>query len=235
MRGGFEFDLGDEEIDGDVQYELFRFSEMCDPHGPPDAVRQRARERKVRQQRFSRCILAPPGEAAIFDHKVMFRQLDDVAALSDAPGAEDAFETSESRLTSEEHIRVQALDRLARDPRGPFRPLLMVRGDSLIERVRAIAAEAPHFSEAIEIVARAAMLARATGTALKLPTLLLAGPPGVGKTWFSKRLAAAIGTQHGEHRRQRHHRCRASARTSLELERRQAGRRHRHPLPQQER
>ena len=124
----------------------------------------------------------------------MFRQLDEVAALSDPPGAEDAFEASEGKLTSEEYIRVQALDRLARGGRGPFRPLLMVKDESLIGRVRAIAAEAPHFSEAIEIVARAAMLARATGTALQLPHLLLAGPPGVGKTWFSKRLAAAIGT-----------------------------------------
>ena len=67
MRGYLEFDLGDEEIDGNDQLELFQFSDLGDPNGPPDAAQRWARERKARPERFRRRMLAPPGNVAIFE------------------------------------------------------------------------------------------------------------------------------------------------------------------------
>lgn len=51
----------------------------------------------------------------------------------------------------------------------------------------------PHFGAVTDRIHAALTLAKATRTPPRLPPLLLAGPPGVGKTHFAKRLAAVFG------------------------------------------
>ena len=178
----------------DEQLELFDPSEWgSDQAGILARLKRRENERSKRPERFPRGMLKPPGDVPIFDKKILFEELDGAAKRDPASEYSDG-ESSYSNLSSEETARMQALEALARDPRGPYRPQLMVNDGSLIDRVRAIAKDAPHFEKVIEVVARAATLALMTGTELRLPHILLSGPPGIGKSWLSKRLAEVLGT-----------------------------------------
>lgn len=51
----------------------------------------------------------------------------------------------------------------------------------------------PHFRGPLGVVGNALALSEASVTAVRIPPLLLLGPPGVGKTLFTHRLAAALG------------------------------------------
>lgn len=55
--------------------------------------------------------------------------------------------------------------------------------------------ECPGFVEVIALVERAAALSAIAGIGIALPPVLLVGPPGMGKTHFSRRLAAALGAE----------------------------------------
>lgn len=61
-----------------------------------------------------------------------------------------------------------------------------------IEQVRELSCDFPHFQPAIDAIARQLLLQARTGAALRLPTLLLLGPPGVGKTEFGRRLGEVL-------------------------------------------
>jgi ATP-dependent Lon protease len=59
----------------------------------------------------------------------------------------------------------------------------------------------PNFAEIIEEVAMHLVLARLNGAeqaALRLPPMLLVGPPGVGKSYFSRTLSEVLGTRFQE-------------------------------------
>ena len=51
----------------------------------------------------------------------------------------------------------------------------------------------PNFQEAVDLIRDLAGLARFSGSPLRLPPLLLVGPPGVGKTSFALELAKTLG------------------------------------------
>lgn len=78
------------------------------------------------------------------------------------------------------------------DPRGPRRQLI-VADDPLLDRLSSLHAECPGFAQVIDLILRAAHLSQATGSPLRLPAMLLAGPAGIGKTHFARRLAGALG------------------------------------------
>ena len=71
-----------------------------------------------------------------------------------------------------------------------------VRPPPSVEAVRSLAERFPNFSRVTKLVETMTVLARAwPGSPLDLPPLLLAGPPGVGKTAFSIALAKTIGIE----------------------------------------
>ena len=65
--------------------------------------------------------------------------------------------------------------------------------------LRALAIEMPNFRSVVERIGDEVALARCIGlqAPLRLPLLLLAGPPGVGKTRFCRRLAECLGLGFG--------------------------------------
>lgn len=88
--------------------------------------------------------------------------------------------------------RFTFLRRLASDDRKGQRDLL-VADDAMIARLKAVAVDAPNFGDPAGVAIRAAQLSKVTGTPFRVPPLLLLGPPGVGKSYFARRLAEAIG------------------------------------------
>ncbi|GCL66126.1 AAA family ATPase [Pseudaquabacterium pictum] len=74
--------------------------------------------------------------------------------------------------------------------RGPAR-LVMLLPDWQ-EKLQTLEREMPNFGHVIEAVARQCSLSRCTSSALNIHPLLLAGGPGVGKSYFAKRLALAL-------------------------------------------
>lgn len=56
-----------------------------------------------------------------------------------------------------------------------------------------LAEEMPNFAEPIELVRNMMALAKASDKVQRIPPMMLLGPPGVGKTLFSQRLAEILG------------------------------------------
>jgi ATP-dependent Lon protease len=96
-------------------------------------------------------------------------------------------------LSTEDGLRHRILRQIFADPRGPKRSLLYGSAD-MAERVRAVEQSAPHFADVIELIARAVLLSEMSKTPLRLPPILLVGSPGIGKTYVTKQLPQAIGT-----------------------------------------
>jgi hypothetical protein len=74
--------------------------------------------------------------------------------------------------------------------RGPFRRIGAPRR---IGDVLALKSSHPHFGEVIDFVANQLELINVSKHPVRIPPMLLAGPPGVGKTHFSDALAQVLG------------------------------------------
>lgn len=125
------------------------------------------------------------GDIEIYDVDVLARRLgnDDgyVGEVSGAGNDEDGARIRQTKLWR----------RMYDDARGPWRKL--VRPDAaMIERLRGLDAICPHFREVTAWIVRAAGLAMATGTPLRLDPAVVLGQPGIGKTFYARKLAAVL-------------------------------------------
>ena len=75
-------------------------------------------------------------------------------------------------------------------PKGPCRRVDIPRN---LDAVLALEQTHPHFSEVIHFVAYRMALAKVSRRPVGIPPMLLAGPPGVGKTHFCEALAKVLG------------------------------------------
>ncbi|MBN9449919.1 MAG: AAA family ATPase [Bosea sp.] len=133
---------------------------------------------------------APDGPSvAIFDKAALRKQIRLANLGGDGLGDDGQPVASAS---SDEQARLAQLRTLASVE--PLRPLV-VADAGMRERLSRLREECPGFVEVIALVERAVALSALAGTGIAFPPLLLVGPPGLGKTHFSRRLAAALGAE----------------------------------------
>lgn len=126
---------------------------------------------------------------AIFDKPALLKQL----RLAQPGG--DVFDETVTPFvaaSSDEQTRLERLRALAAEE--PLRHLVVADVDTP-ERLTKLHEECPGFVKVISLIERAVALSALAGTAIAFPPLLLVGPPGLGKTHFSRRLAAALGVE----------------------------------------
>lgn len=134
---------------------------------------------------------APPRgpSLAIFDKPALLKQL-----RLGHPGGDIFDETVMPFVaaSSDEQTRLERLRALAGEE--PLRHLV-VADDDTPDHLAKLREECPGFVTVIALIERAVALSAVAGTAIAFPPLLLVGPPGLGKTHFSRRLAAALGVE----------------------------------------
>lgn len=105
----------------------------------------------------------------------------------------DGIMTSTSDDEGHAQARQRALwNRLYQDERGSWRALLVPDAE-MIARIAALDRTCPQFRDVTAWVLRAATLAMAGGQPLRLDPCVLLGAPGVGKTFYARRLSQAFG------------------------------------------
>ena len=77
---------------------------------------------------------------------------------------------------------------------GPDRRI--ARPEAWQEAVDALEQAMPNFREPIRLLRNTLAMAAATSVGVRVPPMLLLGPPGVGKTYFSQRVAELLGAPH---------------------------------------
>ncbi|MFC5422183.1 AAA family ATPase [Bosea eneae] len=134
-------------------------------------------------------LAVPPSgpSIAIFDRAALLKQ---IRIAGGDPSAED--EAPVASVSSDEQPRLAQLRALANV--DPLRRLV-VADAGMRERLARLREECPGFSGVIALVERAVALSAIAGTGIAFPPLLLVGPPGLGKTHFSCRLAAALSVE----------------------------------------
>ncbi|PTM40565.1 AAA family ATPase [Bosea sp. 124] len=95
---------------------------------------------------------------------------------------EDAAQSRQARLWRRMHV----------DERGPWRKLV-IADEAMIARINGLDAICPQFRDVTSWIARAAGLSAATGTPLRLDPAVVVGAPGIGKTFYARQLADALG------------------------------------------
>ena len=89
--------------------------------------------------------------------------------------------------------RNKALGQMARDPALGWRPMIMAN-DAMIADLEAHCAGAPNFRGFFALVVAAARASLHAAMPMRLPPILLVGPPGAGKSRAAHLVAGALGT-----------------------------------------
>lgn len=100
---------------------------------------------------------------------------------SEANSDEDAAQARQIRLWS----------RMLHGSRGPWRKLV-IADEATLERLKALDLICPQFAAVTAWVIRAAMLSHVTNTPLRLDPAVVVGAPGIGKTFYARKLAEAL-------------------------------------------
>jgi ATP-dependent Lon protease len=125
---------------------------------------------------------------AIFDKVALLKQI----RLANLGGGLGEDGQPVASFSGDEQARQQQLCALAN--MEPLRRLVVAYA-GMRERLGRLREECPGFVEVIALMERSAALSALGGTGIAFPPLLLVGPPGLGKTHFSGRLAAALGVE----------------------------------------
>ncbi len=120
----------------------------------------------------------------------MYRVLPEIQSLIDQ--IDDPTVELRSADREATHRRTRILEKLV--VKGPDRRI--ARAPDGRRAIDELEASLPHFRQPIRVLRNALALSDATGVPLRVPPLLLLGPPGVGKTHFSHKVAQMLGAPH---------------------------------------
>lgn len=135
--------------------------------------------------------VAPPvaqasGEEAKSLPLTRYRVVHDLDRQRDRILAESALRTPDMDVQKRQEGIARKLGEL-----GPDRRVALPTDEGeALEEMRAIF---PNCAGPLDLVSDILALTRASGQPLRIPPMLLLGPPGVGKTYFSQRLAEILG------------------------------------------
>ncbi len=119
-------------------------------------------------------------------HHVMDR-----AAIDEAIAA-SCFDGSLDHLSNGEAERVRLL--LHYRKTVPLFRRHVIGDAAMIVRLEQLGAVSPNFAAVTGLVLRAAHLSSVSGCPLRIPPVLMLGPPGIGKTRYARALATALAT-----------------------------------------
>ena len=108
-------------------------------------------------------------------------------------GPEDERPVGGDRVSVEEEQWRRTLREIAWDPRGPTRPVLRGSGDTWCD-LAGLDAIMPHFGAVTEMLQRSNEASMRSQTRVRFAPLLLLGLPGIGKTFYARRVAQALKT-----------------------------------------
>lgn len=117
------------------------------------------------------------------------RIYDPAPAVRELAGEEYADRFHDDKLRA----RIKAIGAMADDPMQGWRPMIAATA-AMIADLEAIAAGAPNFRGLFDIALAAARASLQAAMPLRLPPMLLVGPPGAGKSRAAYAIAGALGT-----------------------------------------
>ncbi|WP_081577294.1 AAA family ATPase [Acidithiobacillus thiooxidans] len=112
-----------------------------------------------------------------------------VFSMNDLESLDDDTQSAKSELSNRNrdlNWRLQGM--------GPHRRFFILM--PALKRLESIQTEMPNFSAVVEEIKGYVALSRKTVQPLRIPPMLLLGPPGIGKSHFCRRLADALGVPH---------------------------------------
>ncbi|TDP60447.1 AAA family ATPase [Roseateles toxinivorans] len=200
--------MSDSLPNGYAYFRVGKHALLVVPHAvavEAEAALELARQRKVDEQLAQRQAEDAQGPAQTIDatpappltpgraeqaapgfHRVLPRY----AELEDARANKDL-----NSKTSDIEVRLR-LDQIQRQllQRGPDR--MIARPANWPAAMDELEQALPNFRAPIELLRDTLALADAASTSVRIPPMLLLGPPGVGKTYFSHRVAELLGAPH---------------------------------------
>ncbi|MCP4560765.1 MAG: AAA family ATPase [Bosea sp.] len=130
----------------------------------------------------------------VYDHGVALRQIELLIGRQWHGDREEYLGSPLPSLSESDQLRFDRLVALYNDPQEGRRPLLFGT-DGMVSALTRTRRLCPGFEAVIDLVIRATILSRRTGTPLFVPPILLLGPPGTGKTHASQLIARALVTE----------------------------------------
>ncbi len=156
------------------------------------SMRPGRRPRKARSDAGDACASPHPDDRiALYDVRDVAAAIGRDGGSEDAPGfAGDPEERRVEEPNTEQTAYLRRILRAGEDARwrGLARPDV-----EHLAAVGRLARRAPHMGGVLDLVLRHLEAAAVMGTHASIPTLLLLGEPGTGKTWLAERLAEAMG------------------------------------------
>lgn len=132
---------------------------------------------------------APMTEIDLYDAQELARLIE--AATGGVPSG------MAENLSADEIKRAALLEEIRDAKAGPHRTLLF-GSPEMLGRLDRLKRSAPNFSEITGLFRREAQASMQAMAPMTMPPLILLGPPGAGKTYFARGLAAALDTPHRE-------------------------------------